>query len=517
METIGDQNKYNQRTDRYNAVVSILPYIKYFLLPFLVGIFPTILYYANNIQKLNLAYFWRAGLTYFFIAAAVYLLFLMVYRKKPLTAANSAFVFLVFFNLYALLESILIKWDRFPVRFFTTIPIVLILIGYSVWILNKLNATAADKIWSMASLMVTGLIIFNLVTIIPFELNRKANTNQALSGPSQTDLSKSPANEKKPDIYYILFDEFSGFEPMREYWHNPEIDGFINFLESKNFQIIEDSHGSSTNSIHQMASRLNYQNFPYNFESEFSFSKESEQWYDAISDNQVLKFLKQEGYTTISFIPFQFANLSSKTIKSDISYSVKDIPATTLSLYFDEFWILVADKTMLKELSSIYKKLGTDSHSNFIFFTINRVSNLRDVPSPKFIYAHLLFPHSPYLFDKNGNLNLPSAYNDNAYYLGNYNYSMKMAQEIVNHILEGANPENPPVIILQSDHGFRNFSEENGFKNQLPDFPVEFKTSILYARLIPGYTPAHSAQESDPINTFPILFNFLFDAGIPLQ
>lgn len=492
-------------------------YLKYFLLPFLVSIFPTLFYYANNVQKLNLPYLWRAIFTYFLLPVVIYLLTLMIYRKKPLRAANAAFVFLVFFNSYAFLETFLIKLDWFAVRFYTTTPIVMVLVYYSVWLLNKLKSSVAEKIWGAASLMLTGLIIFNLITIVPVELNRKANLDQSLSGPSQGNLSEPTVNGKKPDIYYILFDEFSGFEPMREYWHNAEVDGFVNFLESKNFQIIEDSHGSSTNSIHQMATRLNYKNFPYRNVSEFSFSKESEEWYDKISDNQVLKFLKQEGYTTITFIPFQFANLSSKTIKSDITYNVKDIPATTFSVYFDEFWILVADKTMLKELSSVYKKLGTDSHSNFIFFTINKISNLRDISSPKFIYAHLLFPHSPYLFDKNGNLNLPSAYNDNAYYLGNYNYSMKIAQEIVNHILEEANSDNPPVIILQSDHGFRNFSEDNGFKNQLSDFPEEYKTSILYARLMPGYTPSYSAQESDPINTFPILFNYLFDANIPLQ
>jgi len=510
MEITSNPHKPMHRSGRLKIIPNLLPYVKYFLLPALASVFPTLFYYANNVQKLTLPYLARPALMYLSISIVLYLFFLVLYRKGPLKAANATLIFLVFFNLYSHLEGLLIRLDWFPVRFYTTLPLTLVIIFYSIWLLNKLDLQTALKVWQLAVVFFVALVVINLVKVIPAELAKR----QEASGQPLSEIVQSQSvNQDNPDIFYIIFDEFSGFKPMREYWHNPKVDEFASFLRSRGFEIMEESSSSDTNTIHQIASRLNYHNLPSSGDTD----SDMKQWYEAFADNLVLKYLKQIGYTSIIFNPFQFPSLSSKTIQSDVTYKTEDVPSTALSVYFDEFWILVADNTMLKELSPIYKKLGTDSHSNFIFFTTKRVGDLGDVPSPKFVYAHLMFPHSPYLFDENGNQNFPNAYTDNAYYLGNYNFSITVAQQLVDNILDGADPENPPVIILQSDHGFRNFSESNGFTGQFPDFPEEYKTSILYALYLPGYEPTYSPQESDPINTFPIVFNHLFDAGIPLQ
>ncbi|MEL7571318.1 MAG: hypothetical protein AAGU14_12255, partial [Eubacteriaceae bacterium] len=362
----------------------------------------------------------RPIILYLFIALVIYLLFLVIYRGTQLRAANAAFIFMVVFNFYSILEESLIRVDWFPVHFYTTIPLAFMLVYYSIWLLNKLNDSISQRFWKVALVIFMGLVLFNLVNVINVNLTTQGPSDKLLSGPSQTDPTKFPSHANNPDIYYIVFDEFSGFQPMRDYWHNSKVDEFISFLKSKNFEVIEDSHGSSIYTVQQMATRLNYQK--YNLANdEFSDPEISNEWYNAISDNKVVNYLKKQGYTTITFFPFRFANFSAQTMKSDVTYSIDDVPSTALNLYFDDFWILVADKTMLKELSPIYKKLSSDPHSNFIFFTLSKVGNLEDIPSPKFVYAHLLLPHSPYLFDENGNQNLPDVYLNNAYYLGNYN------------------------------------------------------------------------------------------------
>jgi len=511
MEIARENQKPINHFSQSSKFAALSPYIKYFFLPALAAVFPTLFFYANNVHELLLTHLARTALTYLLLSVVVYLLFLAMYRRGPLKAANATLIFLVFFNLYGTLEGLLIRLDWFPARFYTTLPLILLLVFYSIWLLNKLNDPMAKNLWNVAGVFFVGLVIINLVTIVPAELTKQKTSVQQLSETSQVNLA---ANKTKPDIYYILLDEFSGFEPMREYWHNGKVDEFAHFLTSRGFEIFEDIHGSSKFTIHQMATRLNYQNYQVNENPDSDMLKI---WFDAMADNQVMSYLNQIGYTTITFNNLSFPNPPAKPINSDITYNYNDIPTTNLSLYFDDFWILVAEKTMLKELAFVYKKLGSDPQSNFIFFTINRVSDLGNIPSPKFVYAHLLFPHSPFLFDENGIQNPPSAYLDYRYYLGNYNFSMKIVQQMVDKILDKADPANPPVIILQSDHGVRNYDESDGFKGQLADYPEEYKTSILYARLIPGYESTHSAQESDPINTFPILFNFLFGADIPLQ
>ena len=74
-----------------------------------------------------------------------------------------------------------------------------------------------------------------------------------------------------------------------------------------------------------------------------------------------------------------------------------------------------------------------------------------------------------------------------------------------------------PIIILQSDHGARNEIYYGNEKTLLKDFPEEFKTSILFALYMPGYDTSGLPQDINPINTFPIIFNHLFDANIPLH
>jgi hypothetical protein len=51
----------------------------------------------------------------------------------------------------------------------------------------------------------------------------------------------------------------------------------------------------------------------------------------------------------------------------------------------------------------------------------------------------------------------------------------------------------------------------------LENYPEEYKTWIVNALHLPGCADAPLAQDMDPINTFPIVFNCYFDAGIPLK
>ncbi len=504
-----EENQPKQRRNIDSLWSKKIPYIKYFLLPFLAALYPTLFLYAHNINDLLLIQLVRTILVYLLIAVVVYLFGLVLSKHEPLKAANTTFIFLLFFNLYGYFEKLLLKLDWFPVHVYTTLPLFFVIFFYSIWLKNKFKASIAEWLWNFATVVLAGLIVFNLITIVPAELAKQQksqviNTNSSQAG--------SSIGQAKPDIYYILLDEFSGFEPMRKYWHNSKVDDFVSYLHSKGFEVYEDSHGSSINTIHEMATRLNYQYYAYQDNPD---PADVQQWFNDIANNRAMDYLKQLGYTTIVFNELQFPYPAAKPIVSDVSYAYNEIPATNLGVYFDDFWVLVANNTMLKELSFYYNRAGTNKHTNFIFFTTRQIGNLMEIKSPKFVYAHLMMPHAPFMFDENGDYIAPDLYRDYGSYLGQYDFSMYLVQKMVDGILQNSDPANPPVIILQSDHGMRNFA--NNYSGQLQNFPEEYKTSILYARLMPGYAPTHSAQEIDPINTFPIVFDYLFDANIPLQ
>jgi hypothetical protein len=158
-----------------------------------------------------------------------------------------------------------------------------------------------------------------------------------------------------------------------------------------------------------------------------------------------------------------------------------------------------------------------EQHKNMIDFTVDKLGDMSEVPTPKFVYVHLMLPHMPFMYDENGTYVDQSFHTNWRYYLGNYIYATRIAEKMVNNILSNADPENPPVIILQSDHGARNKDAGGPKSVVLENYPEEYKQHIMFTMLMPGFDFSSIPQDVDPINTFPIVFNHLFDANIPLQ
>jgi len=73
------------------------------------------------------------------------------------------------------------------------------------------------------------------------------------------------------------------------------------------------------------------------------------------------------------------------------------------------------------------------------------------------------------------------------------------------------------VIIIQSDHGARNKKTGHPDSVNFNDFPEEYKHDIMFAINIPGYDYSSLPKTIDPINTFPIVLNYYFDAGLKLK
>jgi hypothetical protein len=157
------------------------------------------------------------------------------------------------------------------------------------------------------------------------------------------------------------------------------------------------------------------------------------------------------------------------------------------------------------------------NHRNMIYFTADKVAKLDEVQSPRFVYVHLLLPHVPFMFDANGNVVDQQYRNNWNYYLGNYIFTIQIAEKIVNNLMAAADPKRPPIIILQSDHGARNQIIQDNESTLLKNFPEEYKSNILFALYMPGYDTSTIPQNVNPNNTFPIIFNYLFNDNIPLQ
>jgi hypothetical protein len=132
-----------------------------------------------------------------------------------------------------------------------------------------------------------------------------------------------------------------------------------------------------------------------------------------------------------------------------------------------------------------------------------------------------VLPHTPFIFDKDGNLLPPQNFEDWHYYLGQYQYTTKLAMQLTQKLLANADPENPPVIIVQSDHGARNLQRRikdnivtNGY---LENFPGRYTQYILNALYLPGYDTSKLPIDLPPIQTFVIVLNHYLNAGVSID
>jgi hypothetical protein len=485
--------------------------LKLLLLPILIAVYFPMLNYANNAALINFRSLIPIIVFSILLAIGSYLILLFFAKKQSYKISLAAFFSLAFFHTYGILFKLFNIQDIIEIRHSFFLPLILLIAIFTIYQIFRLGMENAHNIWQIAFIISVFLLVLNLIRIIPVEIRKFSRRNKFYSTVTVAENIKPD----RPDIYFIIFDEFAGFEAMRDYWQNPDVDDFVSYLHGRGFFVAENSHSTNNtgDTLHQMAMRLNYQYYPAECDKEIL--------YDAIVDNQAMQFLKEKGYQTITFdeIHSEFGYPARGPIRADINY--EDDPS--LETYdkvvvFDAFGKLVTDNSILSAVSGFDKisYSGFEEHKNMISFTVNEIGKIEN-ETPIFVYVHLLFPHTPFMFDENGHYIGQEFHTNWDYYLGNYNFSMKLLQQTVDNILSNYSPEDQPVIILQSDHGARNSPSSNPDDAQLENFPEDYKALILNAIYLPYCNDAPLTQDMDPINIFPIIFNCLFDAEIPLN
>ncbi len=483
------------------------------VLPLAFSIYPAAVTYAQNAQILRIDSWLRMSAFQAAIGLLIFLLFSFYYKEAGYHSAISAFIFLIFYNVYGLVFIKLVELDIIQVTHYSFLPLFL-LTGITLSLLIKRISTGAVKpIWQIATALVVLLLVFNVVQISSIEIRKKQESTAVTE--SET-VSLETAAENSPDIYYLIFDEFSGFQPIREYWGYKEIDTFVDYLESKDFQVSENAHSTSIDTLHQLASRLNYRTYPLGADYVSTY-------YNDIANSRVFNYLKSLGYRTIVFDESKasFAYPAKPSIIADLNYEndPESVGTDTSGSLFDDYGALVADKTVLLAIADYYKIHNPElqKHKNMVYFTLNKLGELKEPDTPIFVYAHLLVPHMPFMFDRNGN-NIDPVYHQNwDYYLENYIFTVALIEEMVNNILSQYEPDNQPIIILQSDHGARNKLTTNIGSKTLTNFNEEYKTSIMNAMLLPNCDDVQISDDFDPTNTFPVVFRCAFGVDIPVD
>ena len=417
-EHLDETARRNVMNNEFIKRKSILKFFKALILPILIAIFPSFVYYGNNADLLLLASLGKATLLYSFFAILGFIIASIVLKGQTYKAANATFVFLIAFNFYGTLYSFLAN-NFVLIRHRFLLPFLLFFAFFLSFLVFK--KTSSLKFWNRAVLIAGVLIIFNLFIIIPSEI--KKNRVQKERSPTISAFNNQFAENDYPDIYFIIFDEFAGVDVAREFWGYNEIDNFIAYAEGKGFYVAQESRGSSLWTLQQISERLNYKRE----------SLSSIKYYELINNNQTVNHLKSHGYIIVTFdeTPYWYDAYPPMPADYIYDYEALDVEkAPVLGVFVDEFGFLLADKTMLVLFKKYYQTISLENsramkHRDFIRFTIDKLGNLDEIGSPKFVRVHLMLPHPPHIFDEKGNqLPLPqAAFQDWNYYFGQYKFT----------------------------------------------------------------------------------------------
>jgi len=286
-------------------------------------------------------------------------------------------------------------------------------------------------------------------------------------------------------------------------------------LEKLGFFVANESHSNYLQTFYSMASLWNFDYLkPWNSSYEYT-----QYLLKPIQNNRSMRLLNDIDYTTVSFE----SELQYTEIKNADVYLSNFLP-------FNKFESLLLIDSPLDALSKTFHWAfpipAYSTHAQRIQYELR---TLREIPTsisgPKIVYAHILAPHPPFVFDQSGNLisnETPYALWDETTYIGGREEYRKGYREqvifingeiisVITDIL--AKSKTPPIILIMGDHG------PASMFNWTLDAPgcIWERSSNLYAILLPGHQADRTVYSTmTPVNTFPVIFNTYFGTNLPL-
>lgn len=388
--------------------------------------FPVLFLYFQNADEAHFSDIAKPLACFLGIAAALYFVCLLL-TKKPMKAGICAMIPLLVLLNYAFVEKgiryfvpVLRYWHILPICIF-----LLLHIGYFVW--KKLPDDLAGTIMPVLCLVFCGLLLFNGTTAVPVILDRQQAERESAQ---ETPETVTGSGKTMPNIYYLLFDEYSSNAFMEKYF-NYDNSNFTNGLEKKGFNVSYTSHNESIITSTIMTNIVNLDYVVDNTWPEYDKQQMREQ-------GTLFSVLRENGYT-VSATNGDFYGLPT-IMEGNADNSSKTADGKKISDMLYEKTVVYPFLT--KEIGSIRTEVDA-----VIRFSEEKRSN-------RMLMAHFNVPHAPFVYDENGNYNktIVRDWDDLSYYKAQYIYTTKLMDEIVNHILEN-DPDS--IIVLQSDHGAR--------------------------------------------------------------
>jgi hypothetical protein len=348
------------------------------------------------------------------------------------------------------------------------------------------------------------LLIVPLVVIVPFEIEDAfVKPPPALAGTEAIATTEAP----KRDVYWIVLDRYGSDRSFELRFGATNT--FTPWLRERGFDVLEDSHANYVATSLSMATTLNMVHLEELTGLVGTATSSYSPVYARLAAPRVVKQFKALGYRYLHL--GSWWNPTRTDPAADVNYNA-DLQSEVDSVLIEFSVAPSIIETFDLEEEPPSESVKHEKHNRFALETLDGIP---DEPGPKFVLAHVLLPHPPYVFDRDGRyipVEEAATLDEADAWQRQLDYTNSRLRTFVEGLL--ALPEaEQPIIILQADEGpwtapYAADKVNYDWETASPE-ELEMKFGILNAWYVPGddleLDPAMSA-----VNTFPVLFERYF-------
>ena len=484
--------------------------------PFLFSIYAILGVYSRNVVEIPIAWILRPlGIVLIGMTILVWLLGKWIRdRERAGFIASLGLFWFVFGHLYRVLQGNP-KFNNLPAN------TLLALLAWSGPLLLLGSRWAWMRIGRMGLLTTflnaTSILVLILPTFTTLRYGLQSVTYSRDTFENlQAEVKNLTPSANPPDIYWIILDGYGGADYLK-FTYGYDNQKFLDILRAQGFYVAKQSRPNYPQTELSLASTINM-DYLGTFAVDLQNTDNRNPLTDILQQSTLREALEQAGYqfvalpSTAMFAQFRDADTYLSLGASDINeFEGLLLSTTTLALPIEKFDLNVPIPSY-------------NLHRRTIAYELETLKTIPEIPGPKFVFAHILAPHPPFVFDAEGNPVQPDRpYNmgdaggfqgTNDEYAQGYVDAVQYLNREIEHVIAAILEKSsmPPVIIIQGDHGpGDHYNTLKLDKNCLWE-----RYSILNVYYFPDQDYTALYQDITPVNSFRVVLNEYFNANLDL-
>ncbi len=483
--------------------------------PFLFALFPIFFLFANNLGESELSTIYGLTAITLAVTAAAWL----GLRYALASGGKAGLVLSLFCVLFASYGRVVDVLNRTPLAaeglgahvVLAPVYLALLVIGAVRAIRTKSPLVNITKVLNVSAAF---LLIFSAARIAVYEVRarrareaveREIRRMRELAALREVRISALDPPEVKRNIYYIILDAHGRSDILRKVYDYDDTE-FQNFLKSRGFYVAAKSRTNYSYTTPSLASSLNYTYLDN--PGGFFLRSDYIPLKNMLARSDVSELLKQAGYRFICIDALAQIENADVYMRPDGK-----------SAFFLE---------LLKTTAAGSLAESADRRRTALLYRFKRLPETAEMDPPVFVFAHIMCPHRPFVFDSEGNdpgcwgrpdspptfmvsrtRGVPRAEHIMRY-REQITYTHKLLMEMIDAVLQKC--QVPPIIVLQGDHGPEAFLHQVNAEGSY----LEERMSILNAYHLPDGGDALLYESITPVNTFRVIFNHYFGTDVPI-